>query len=114
MGCEISKLPEDTKSALDSQKNTLESIYASFQPMEDEIQSAIQKKKQNQEKIQEILAWKNESEKKILKLESIIKQMHSGRENNSDEFIDINSVEIQIEDQHEELIKIIAELKSLS
>ena len=114
MGCEITKLPADTEAKLEQQKNNLEAIYSSFQPMEDEIQAAIERKKECYAKIQEILAWKNESEKKISMLENLLKNMQAGGENNSDDLIDINSVEIQIEDQYEELIRIIAELKSLS
>ncbi|OMJ95670.1 hypothetical protein SteCoe_920 [Stentor coeruleus] len=115
MGCKISQLPKDIEEALKDQKSNLETIYESFQPMEEDIQSAIHKKKDNYIKIQEILRWKDESEKKIAKLENILKKMQTGAENNSDDIlVDLNSVEIEIEDQHEELLTIINELKSLS
>jgi DNA repair exonuclease SbcCD ATPase subunit len=115
MGCKISQLPKDIEESLKDQKSNLETIYESFQPMEEDIQSAIQKKKDNYIKIQEILRWKDESEKKIAKLEKILKNMQTGAENNSDDIlVDLNSVEIEIEDQHEELLTIINELKSLS
>ena len=114
MGCKISKLPPEVESKLKQQQGVLEGIYASFQPMEDEIQNAICLKKETYGKIQEIITWKNESEKKIEVLEELLRKIQSNNADNSDEFIDINSVEIQIEDQYEELTRIIAELKELS
>ena len=114
MGCKISKLPADTESTLEKQKAALDSLYTNFQPMEEEIKSGLLKKNENMRKLQEILAWKNESEKKISKLESLLKSLQAENENNSEELVDINSIEIQIEDQHAELIKILTELKTLS
>jgi chromosome segregation ATPase len=114
MGCQITKLPPDIETTLEKQQQTLNDIYTSFQPMEDEIHSAIQKKKETFNKIQEIVQWKNESEKKIRKLEKLFKKFHSEMENGSKDLSDMNSLEILIEDQHDEILRIISELKSLS
>lgn len=113
MGCQITKLPPDIEATLDKQQTTLDSIYSAFQPMEDEIQNAIEKKKDTNKKIQEILDWKAESEKKIKKLEKLFKKIHSGAENGSEDLIQLDSLEILIEDQHEEILRIINELKAL-
>lgn len=114
MGCQITKLPPDIEASLEKQQKTLDSIYTSFQPMEEEIQVAIQKKKETHNKIQEIVQWKNESEKKIKKLEKLLKKIQSGVENNSNDLSEMNTLQILIEDQHEEILRIISELKSLS
>ena len=114
MGCQITTLPPDIEATLNKQQSNLDSIYSSFQPMEEEIQNAIEKKKETFNKIQEILAWKNESEKKIKKLEKLFKKIHSGAENGQEDLIEINTLEILIEDQHEEILRIINELKTLS
>lgn len=113
MGCQITKLPPDIETTLEKQQSTLDSIYSAFQPMEEEIQNAIDKKKETNKKIQEILEWKSESEKKIKKLEKLFKKIHSEAENGSEELIQIDSLEILIEDQHQEILRIINELKTL-
>jgi chromosome segregation ATPase len=114
MGCQITKLPPDIEAKLEKQQQTLDSIYSSFLPMEEEIQTAIQKKKDTQSRIQEIVQWKNDLEKKIKKLEKLLKNIHSGVENDSNDLSQMNSLQILIEDQHEEILRIINELKSLS
>lgn len=115
MGCEISYLPKDIETTLNNQISQLETIFESFQPMEEDIQTAILKKKDNYAKIQSILTWKKENETKIDKLEKLLKTMQIGAENNSDNIIvDLNSVEIEIEDKHKELLTIIRDLKNLS
>ncbi|OMJ81947.1 hypothetical protein SteCoe_17485 [Stentor coeruleus] len=116
MGCKITKLPEEIEITLEDQKSTLETMLNSLRPLEDDIKAAIQKKRENNIKLQEILAWKAKSEKKIAKLEGILKEMKKEVGSNSDDdiLININSVQLQIEDQYEELQKIIKELKNLS
>lgn len=116
MGCKIAKLPEEIEITLEDQKSTLETMLNSLQPLEDDIKAAIQKKRENNIKLQEILAWKAKSEKKIAKLEDILKEMKKEVGSNSDDdiLIDLNSVQLQIEDQYEELQRIIKELKNLS
>ena len=113
MGCKISKLPQDLVETLGQQKKELESIYEMFQPMEEEVKMALQRKKEIFQRVREIEVWKNESEKKIAGLEALLKQMQSNSEENSDDFVDINSVEVQIEGQYDEITKIISELKAL-
>lgn len=113
MGCKISKLPQDLVETLAQQKKELENISQAFQPMEEEVKMALQKKKEIFQRAREIEIWKSESEKKIAGLEILLKQMQSHSEENSDDFLDINSVEVQIEGQYDEITKIISELKAL-